>query len=126
MNIHQQQLFWVIGSLFALLSIAAGAFGSHLLKSKLSSDYLNVFEVAIRYQMYHALALVVIALLMNISHSPWLDKAGWSFIIGVFLFSGSLYTLVLFNIKQLGMVTPFGGLSLILGWFFLILAGLSK
>ncbi len=119
----QQQLFYLFGSLFGMLSIAAGAFGSHLLKSRLTSDYLGVFEVAVRYQMYHALTLILIAFLMKSSQSSWLPKAGWTFIIGVFLFSGSLYALVLTNVKRWGIITPIGGAALLIGWFFLMLFG---
>lgn len=118
-----QQTFLTIGALFGLLGVAAGAFGAHLLKSRLSSDFLNIFEVGVRYQMYHALALVVLAVILGLFPSNWFVFAGWFFVVGVVIFSGSLYALVLSGIKLWGAVTPIGGVLLLMGWLSLLLGG---
>ena len=112
------KIFLAIASIFGGLSVGTGAFASHALKDKLSERALEIFETAARYQMYHALALLLVALLINQTESsqPSLVIAGWAFIIGIFVFSGSLYALSLTNIKVLGAITPLGGLTFIIGW----------
>jgi len=109
-------LFLSFGILFAFLSVAAGAFGAHFLKQRLALESLVVYETAVRYQMYHALALILVAYGMQSFHSPWLTAAAWCFIIGTLLFSGSLYILVFSSVKAWGMVTPIGGLFFLFGW----------
>lgn len=116
-----QKLFFIIGSLFGFLAVAAGAFGSHLLKQKLSPDMLVIFEVGVRYQMYHALALIAVAFAYLLFQSSLLNIAGWSFIVGIVLFSGSLYTLALTGIRSFGAITPFGGVLYLIGWLCLAL-----
>ena len=107
--------FWVrLGALSAFLSVAAGAFGAHALKAKLSAEGLAVFETGARYQMYHALALIAVGLLAR--GRSLVDVAGWSFLIGTILFSGSLYALALTGERKLGMITPLGGLAFLVGW----------
>jgi uncharacterized membrane protein YgdD (TMEM256/DUF423 family) len=118
-----QHFFLITGALFGFLGVAAGAFGAHLLKSKLSIDSFDVFEVAVRYQMYHALALIGLVAILGFIPSTWLTIAGWLFIIGIFIFSGSLYAYVLSGIRTWGAVTPIGGLILLLGWLSLLLGG---
>jgi uncharacterized membrane protein YgdD (TMEM256/DUF423 family) len=93
-----------------LLDVALGAFGAHALKSRLSPEMLAVFETGVRYQAYHALGLLALAALRG----P--DKAGWCFVGGIVLFSGSLYLLALTGERRLGMVTPLGGLLFLAGW----------
>jgi uncharacterized membrane protein YgdD (TMEM256/DUF423 family) len=115
-----QQVFLIIGALFGLLSVAAGAFGAHLLKSKLSSDSLTIFEVAVRYQMYHALVLMGLVALMGLFPSTWFACAGWLFIVGIVIFSGSLYALVFSGVKLWGAITPIGGLLLLISWLVLL------
>lgn len=112
------KIFLAIASIFGGLSVGAGAFASHALKDKLSERGLEIFETAARYQMYHALALLLVALLINqtASSQPSLVIAGWAFIIGIIIFSGSLYALSLTDIKVLGAITPVGGLAFIIGW----------
>jgi uncharacterized membrane protein YgdD (TMEM256/DUF423 family) len=112
------KMFLAIASIFGGLSVGAGAFASHALKDKLSERALEIFETADRYQMYHALALLLVALLINQTESsqPSLVIAGWAFIIGIVVFSGSLYALSLTDIKILGAITPLGGLAFIIGW----------
>jgi uncharacterized membrane protein YgdD (TMEM256/DUF423 family) len=109
--------FMLIGSLAGFLGVAAGAFGAHGLRSRLSSDMLSVFETAVRYQMYHALALLITAAVIGrVGDARLLSIAGWSFITGVVLFSGSLYGLALSGTSALGAITPLGGVAFLVGW----------
>ena len=116
------KLFFAIASILGALSVAGGAFGAHALKGQLTETALGSFETGIRYQMYHALALLVVALLIKQSPNvSTLTAAGWCFVAGIVLFSGSLYGLSLAGIKALGPVTPLGGVALIAGWVCLAL-----
>lgn len=116
--------FLLIGSLAGALGVALGAFGAHGLRSRLSPDMLAVFETGVRYEMYHAVALLALAALMT-RFDGWLfHLAGWAFTIGIVLFSGSLYLLALTGIRVLGAITPIGGVALILGWACLAIAAL--
>lgn len=119
-----QQIFLIFGALFGFLGVAAGAFGAHLLKTRLPSDSLNIFEVAVRYQMYHALVLIALVALIGLFPSLWLTSAGWFFITGVVIFSGSLYALVFSGVRIWGAITPIGGLLLLIGWLALLLGGI--
>ena len=113
-----------VGALSGLFAVAAGAFGAHGLKARLTPELLAIFETAARYQMMHALLLVVIgglALKSPVS-SSLLSAAGGLATVGTVLFSGSLYVLTMTGISKLGIITPFGGLAFLLGWFFLGLA----
>ncbi len=112
-----QKLFLVTGALTGALSVMIGAFGAHALKQLLTlNGRTEVFETAVKYQFYHAFALLITGLLMaNFSHK-FFDYAGISFMIGIVIFSGSLYVLCLTNVKWWGAVTPIGGLALIAGW----------
>lgn len=113
------------GSILGALAVMFGAFGAHALKGKLSPEYLEIFETAVRYQMYHALALVAVGLVATRIEANILKAAGVSFFLGTVVFSGSLYVLTLTGIKWLGMVTPFGGLLLIAGWVALAVAAFT-
>jgi uncharacterized membrane protein YgdD (TMEM256/DUF423 family) len=109
--------FMLIGSLAGFLGVAAGAFGAHGLRGRLSPDMLAVFETAVRYQMYHVFALLITAALISrVGDARLLSIAGWSFVTGMLLFSGSLYALALSGISGLGAITPVGGLAFLLGW----------
>jgi uncharacterized membrane protein YgdD (TMEM256/DUF423 family) len=109
--------FLLIGSLAGFLGVAAGAFGAHGLRSRLSPDMLAVFETAVRYQMYHVFALLITAVMIGrLGDARLLTIAGWSFITGMVLFSGSLYALALTGISGLGAITPLGGLAFLVGW----------
>jgi uncharacterized membrane protein YgdD (TMEM256/DUF423 family) len=110
------------GALLAMLSVAAGAFAAHGLQRHLSAEMLAVFETAARYQMYHALALILAGLLEREESNRWIRFAAWSFIAGIALFSGSLYVLALSNTRFWGAVTPFGGTAFLAGWLGLFLA----
>lgn len=106
----------VLGSIMGGLSVVGGAFGAHFLRARLEPEMLNVFEIGARYQMYHALALLAVGLLrIKIDH-PMLNVAGWSFVVGIVIFSGTLYALSLTGMKMLGMITPLGGVAMIIGW----------
>ena len=108
--------FFRLGALSALVAIAAGAFGAHGLRGRLTPDLLAVFETAARYQMYHALALLAVGLAAARWQAPVVRWAGWLFVGGTVLFSGSLYLLALTQVRWLGAVTPLGGLMLLAGW----------
>jgi uncharacterized membrane protein YgdD (TMEM256/DUF423 family) len=115
--------FLILGGINAFLSVAFGAFGAHALKQKLSPDMLAVWETGVHYQMFHALGLILIGLLAGQLSSPALvGGAGWSLFAGICLFSGSLYVLGLSGIRMWGLVTPFGGIALLLGWALLVAA----
>ena len=121
------KVFISLAAIFGGSSVAAGAFASHALKEKLSERALEIFEVGARYQMYHALALLLVAILLGQSQTPTtsLIASGWLFIIGILIFSGSLYALSLSNIKILGAITPLGGVAFIAGWGALAIAAFS-
>jgi uncharacterized membrane protein YgdD (TMEM256/DUF423 family) len=117
----------VAGAGFAMLAVMIGAFAAHGLKQVLDAYSLGLFETAARYQMYHALALLIVAVFSTIPPFPtrWLKLAAIAFTLGIVLFSGSLYLLALSGIKWLGAITPLGGGAFILGWLALIIAALK-
>ncbi len=120
------QLFFILGSLSGGLAVALGAFGAHALRARLTPDLLTTFETGVRYQMYHALALLAVAAaITRWSASNLPNVAGWLFVAGTVLFSGSLYLLCFTHKRWLGAVTPFGGLAFIAGWVCLVLAALG-
>jgi uncharacterized membrane protein YgdD (TMEM256/DUF423 family) len=120
-----QRFFLLNGAVFAAVGVAAGAFGAHALKSRLGPDLLGVFEVGVRYQIIHALALLVLACLAAKVSGRLMMFAGGLFIAGIILFSGSLYLLSLTGQRWLGAITPLGGLAFLSGWSCLILAALK-
>lgn len=118
-----EPLFWVrAGGLLMLLDVALGAFGAHGLKQRISPEMLAVFETGARYQAYHALALFVVAWLASQWPGRSVDAAGWCFVAGIVIFSGSLYALAISGVKALGAVTPIGGLLLMAGWLCVLLS----
>lgn len=120
------RLCLAIASILGGLSVAAGAFGAHALKAQLTEKALSTFELGTRYQMYHSLVLLVVGLLwLQRPDNAWFNYASWAFIIGITLFSGSLYGLGLSGIKILGIITPIGGIALITGWALLAIAAVS-
>jgi len=116
--------FLLLGALSAGLAVAAGAFGAHALRDRLSVGDLATFETAVRYQMYHALALLAVAWVAHQWPGGLPRAAGWLFVIGTVIFSGSLYTLVLTGQRWLGAVTPIGGVAFLAGWACLVAAAL--
>ncbi|MBA3759007.1 MAG: DUF423 domain-containing protein [Gemmatimonadales bacterium] len=115
------RLFFGVGALSALISVAAGAFGAHALRARLTPELLAVFETAARYQMYHALGLLAVAWATSRSPGALPVWAGWLFVAGTVLFSGSLYALALTGVRWWGAVTPLGGVAFIAGWICLAL-----
>jgi uncharacterized membrane protein YgdD (TMEM256/DUF423 family) len=118
------RLFFLLGTLTAGIAVAAGAFGAHGLKSFVSTGALENWNTAVRYQMYHAIALLVVAFSVEIwpSKIKLLSLGGWLFFSGIILFSGSLYALVLSKVNMLGMITPIGGILFVVGWLTLVIA----
>ncbi len=120
------KLFFGIGGILGALAVALGAFGAHGLKARLDAGRLAIFETAARYQLMHALALLAAGLAAaQWPASPWPVWAGWLFIAGILLFSGSLYLLVFTDKRAFGAITPLGGLAMIAGWLCLALAPFS-
>ncbi|MBX9851929.1 MAG: DUF423 domain-containing protein [Cytophagaceae bacterium] len=121
-----QKLFLIISAVLGALSVMIGAFGAHKLKDHLAKiGRSDVFETAVKYQFYHTFALLALGLLLFKFQHKLLDYAGWCFIGGVIIFSGSLYILCLTNVGKWGAVTPIGGLLLIIGWV-LMAWGIAK
>lgn len=112
-------MFLIAGSVIGFLSVAMGAFGAHALKGTFDEYSLGVYKTAVEYQFWHALALLVVGVLERTSSSESLKISGWSFILGVIIFSGSLYVLSFTKVKLWGAVTPFGGVAFMIGWIFL-------
>lgn len=115
----------IFAAMFGLLGVAAGAFGAHALSARLEPRMLEVFETAVRYQMYHALALFGVAWLCQQMRARSAMIAGWAFIIGIVLFSGSLYAMVFTGVRALGFITPIGGVAFIAGWAALLLTAIA-
>lgn len=115
------KLWLIIGACLAGIAVLVGAFGAHGLKARVSSEDLGIFETAVRYQMYHSLGIILISVLGITKSFPddILMMPAYLMIAGVIIFSGSLYILVLTNIRWLGAITPFGGGLLIFSWFLL-------
>jgi uncharacterized membrane protein YgdD (TMEM256/DUF423 family) len=116
------RLFFLLGAVSAFVGVAAGAFGAHGLKSRLSEDLLAVFETGVRYQMYHAFALLAAAWATGRWPGALTNASGWLFLAGTVIFSGSLYALSLTGQRWLGAVTPLGGLAFLAGWLCLAAA----
>ncbi len=113
------RFFFISGSISAFLGVALGAFAAHGLKTKLPPDMFNIFEVGVRYHMYHALALLAVAWASTRWPGASITAAGWLFLAGTIIFSGSLYLLSLSGMRWLGAITPIGGLAFLLGWLLL-------
>jgi uncharacterized membrane protein YgdD (TMEM256/DUF423 family) len=117
-----ERVFFSLGAFSAMLSVAAGAFGAHALRSRLGPESLAVFETAARYQMFHALGLLAAAWAESRWPGAWPSRSGWLFVVGTVLFSGSLYALALSGARWLGAITPLGGVAFLLGWLCLALS----
>lgn len=122
-----EKMFFAIGTIMAGLAVAFGAFGAHALEGRVEASLIAVYETGARYHFYHALALIAV----SVAASRWpgaslTSVAGWCFIAGIILFSGSLYTLALTGIRQLGAITPLGGVAFIAGWICLTLVALRS
>jgi len=115
--------FLLLGAVAAFLAVGLGAFGAHGLRSRLSPEMLAVFETGVRYHMYHSLALILTALIAGRVDGWLVRTAGWLFVAGIVLFSGSLYALALSGVTVLGAITPLGGLAFLAGWACLAFVG---
>ncbi|MCD6011522.1 MAG: hypothetical protein K0Q79_1384 [Flavipsychrobacter sp.] len=121
----------IAGTVFAMLAVILGAFGAHALKERLASDMVQVFETGVRYQMYHSFALLVTGIVYPFYTNKTLKLATLFFIIGIVLFSGSLYAMALMSLKgmslgKIGMATPIGGFFFIIGWAELLFGIVKK
>ena len=117
-----ERFFVRSGAFSGAVAVAAGAFGAHALRARVEPRLLDVFETAARYQMYHALALLFVGFAASRWPSRWLTSAGWLFIAGTLVFSGSLYAMTFTGVRALGAITPLGGVCFIAGWGCLMLA----
>jgi len=108
--------FLMLAAFFGFTGVALGAFAAHGLKNRLSAEYLAIFHTGVLYQLIHALAILGVAVLAAQLPGRLMTMAGWSFALGIVLFSGSLYALTLTGISKLGIITPFGGLAFLVGW----------
>lgn len=120
------QVLLTIAAILGGTSVAAGAFGAHALGDKLSDRSLQIFETAARYQMYHALAILLVVSLARSQPQPLLIASAFAFLAGIALFCGSLYALSLGGVKWLGAIAPIGGLALMIGWGCLAIAAWQK
>jgi uncharacterized membrane protein YgdD (TMEM256/DUF423 family) len=118
--------WFAIGAIAAAIGVTLGAFGAHVLKSRLAEDLLSIFEIGVRYHMYHALALLAVAFAAGRWPGNWVNASGWLFVVGILIFSGSLYLMALSGARWLGAITPIGGLCFILGWIALARAALRS
>jgi uncharacterized membrane protein YgdD (TMEM256/DUF423 family) len=123
------KFFIIAGAINGFLAVALGAFGAHLLEGRVADKYLSTWGTAVQYQMFHALALVAIGILMSskiLGHVSQLNVAGYLILAGIIIFSGSLYVLSLTGISILGAVTPIGGVAFLAGWIMLIVAAVKN
>lgn len=119
------KFFLIAGAINALLSVAFGAFGAHMLEGRVADKYLDTWQTAVQYQMFHAVGLMVVGILMSSSLIGTLGSLSWAgylMLAGIIIFSGSLYVLSLTGISILGAITPIGGVAFIAGWIMLIVA----
>lgn len=116
------KLFLVIGSIIMGLSVALGAFGAHGLEPKISEKLMKNYQTGVHYQMIHGLGIIAVGLLAIKLTSQMLHAAGWSFLVGIIFFSGSLYLMALTGMTKLGAITPIGGVAFIVGWLLLALS----
>ena len=119
------KVFALLGSIFALLAVVAGAFGAHAMDGKLEPPMMDAWHTAAQYQMYHALALFAAAWLYQQTGATSALVGGWSFVAGILVFSGSLYLLAITDIRGFGAITPVGGVAMLVGWLCCILTALK-
>ncbi|HJX60134.1 MAG TPA: DUF423 domain-containing protein [Thermodesulfobacteriota bacterium] len=119
------KIWFFLAALFGFLSVALGAFGAHSLKNILDEYGKSVYEKAVLYQMFHSMALFAVGVLQHLFKGISFSPAGFGFLIGILLFSGSLYVLAITGIKWLGAITPIGGIAFLFGWAWLIF-GISR
>jgi uncharacterized membrane protein YgdD (TMEM256/DUF423 family) len=132
-SLRLSRVFVCVGALFGFLAVAAGAFGAHALRGRIGAEMLAVYQTGARYHLVHALALILVGALLPVCYGPEGQSsrlslpagrvAGWSFVVGITIFSGSLYALALSGVRWLGAITPIGGVALLVGWGALAVAG---
>ncbi|TAH53801.1 MAG: DUF423 domain-containing protein [Chloroflexota bacterium] len=115
-----EKIFFIIGAVSAAISVALGAFGAHGLRERLTPQLLEIFETGVRYEIYHAFAILFVAFALTRWQSNLIPLAGWAFVLGTLIFSGSLYLLALTDTRWLGAITPLGGVAFIAGWILLV------
>lgn len=115
------KIFIILGAVNAFIAVALGAFGAHGLEGKISDHYLEVWETGVQYQMFHALGLFAVGILMHITDASMLNITGWLMFAGIVFFSGSLYVLALSGVSILGAVTPIGGVLFLSAWVLVII-----
>jgi uncharacterized membrane protein YgdD (TMEM256/DUF423 family) len=113
------RLFFIFAAASGFIAVAAGAFGAHALKARLTPDMLAIFETGVRYQMFHVVGLLAAAWAAERWPGRAVNAAGWCFVAGTLIFSGSLYVLALTSVRALGAITPIGGVLFLLGWLLL-------
>ena len=113
--------YLMIGAMSGCLVVIMGAFGAHALNEILDDYGKSIYHKAVLYHMFHSIAILILGLINKIQPEIQLSMAGWSFVLGIILFSGSLYILAITGIKSLGIITPIGGVLFIIGWVFLII-----
>ena len=113
--------YLMVGAMSGCLVVIMGAFGAHALNELLDDYGKSIYNKAVLYHMFHTIAILILGLINKIQPEIQLSMAGWSFIFGIILFSGSLYIIAITGIKSLGIITPIGGILFIIGWVFLIL-----
>jgi Protein of unknown function (DUF423). len=119
--------FLLFGALNGFLAVAFGAFGTHVLGGRIDPSLLEIWQTGVRYQMFHAVGLAIVGILEDGSNpTRWLRLSGWMMLIGILLFSGSLYLLVATGIRKLGIVAPFGGFAFLFGWLFFMIHATRK
>jgi len=116
------KFYLALGCINAMLVVIIGAFGAHGLKARLTVENMAIFQTGVQYHFYHAVGLILVGLIAwHIPDSPYLRWSAWLMLMGIVLFSGSLYALSITNDRWLGMITPFGGTAFILAWLLLII-----
>jgi uncharacterized membrane protein YgdD (TMEM256/DUF423 family) len=119
--------FIIVGAINAFLAVALGAFGAHGLKDRLDAHYLEIWKTGVTYQMFHATGILIIGLLLGkVGVSSLLSWSGWLMLIGIILFSGSLYLLSLTKVGVLGAITPIGGVCFLAAWVLMIVAAVKE
>ncbi|MGG4215311.1 DUF423 domain-containing protein [Paenibacillus sp. FSL L8-0638] len=117
------KILLLLGCIVMFLAVALGAFGAHALKKRLSADMMSIFQTGIQYQIAHGLGLLLLGVLADrLVHSSLIVTAGWVMLVGILLFSGSLYALSVSGVKKLGAITPIGGLAFLASWVIVIVA----
>ncbi len=119
--------FIIIGAINAFLAVALGAFGAHGLKDKIEPYYLDIWKTGVTYQMFHALGILAVAMLLGkAAASSLFSWSGWLMLIGIILFSGSLYVLSVTKISVIGIITPFGGVAFLTAWILMIIGAVKN